>query len=292
MNAAFNAAATLLPDGTTLLLCRGEDRSGISHLCSARSKNGVDNWDIEDVSTLAPDQVNHPEETWGIEDPRITYLPEKERYAIAYTAYSEQGAVVSLALTADFKEFERLGPIITPWNKDAALFPRRFNGRWALIHRPMTGNHGAHMWLSYSEDLIHWGDHKMILKARKGSLWDANKIGLSPPPIETDRGWLILYHGVRETASGSIYRIGLALLDIEDPTRCLQRGDKWIFGPETNYELSGDVGNVVFPCGYTIGEDNDTLNLYYGGADTCMALAKGSIAEMLDWLDEHAIVDE
>ena len=125
----------------------------------------------------------------------------------------------------------------------------------------------------------------MILQARRGGWWDANKIGLSPPPIETSKGWLMIYHGVRQTPSGSLYRLGLALFDRETPERCLRRGDMWIFGPEEPYEREGDVGNVVFPCGFTIGTDGDTVNLYYGAADTCVALATGSIRRLLDWLE-------
>ena len=118
---------------------------------------------------------------------------------------------------------------------------------------------GAHIWISYSPDLRNWGGHKLVLPARKGAWWDANKVGLSPPLIETPRGWLMLYHGVRHTAAGCLYRLGLALLDLEHPEQCLARGDAWIFGPEAPYERNGDVGNVAFPCGYTIGADGDTL---------------------------------
>ena len=143
---------------------------------------------------------------------------------------------------------------------------------------------GAHIWISYSPDLRHWGSHKMIMQARRGGWWDANKIGLSPPPIETSKGWLMIYHGVRQTPSGCLYRLGLALFDRETPERCLRRGDTWIFGPEEPYEREGDVGNVVFPCGYTVAPDGDTVNLYYGAADTCVALATGSIQRLLDWL--------
>jgi predicted GH43/DUF377 family glycosyl hydrolase len=287
MNTVFNAGATLMPDGTTLLLCRVEERRGQSHLCTARSENGIDGWEIDEQPSLLSDPENYPEEIWGIEDPRITFLPELGKYAVAYTAFSRGGPGVSLALTDDFHRFERIGDVMPPWDKDAALFPHRFNGRWALLHRPTTSGHGAHVWLSYSPDLIHWGDHQLVLEARKGSWWDANKIGLSPPPIETDRGWLILYHGVRDTAAGSIYRLGMALFDLDDPAKCLLRGDEWIFGPEAPYELSGDVGDVVFPCGYTIQPDGDTIFLYYGAADTSIALATGSIREMLNWLESH-----
>jgi predicted GH43/DUF377 family glycosyl hydrolase len=128
-----------------------------------------------------------------------------------------------------------------------------------------------------------------VLRARRGPWWDANKVGLSPPLIETSEGWLMMYHGVRHTPAGCLYRLGLALLDLEDPRKCLLRSAKWMFGPETDYERTGDVGDVVFPCGYTLGDDGDTINLYYGAADTAIALATGSVGEMLDWLKKNSM---
>jgi len=291
VNSVFNAAAVLLADGDTLLLCRVEDRTGLSHLCAARSANGIDGWRIDATPTLKANPHDYPEELWGIEDPRITYVPELEQYAVAYTSFARGGPGVSLALTRDFKSFERFGVIMSPEDKDAALLPRRLNGDWALIHRPVTPT-GAHMWVSYSPDLRHWGGHKVMLEARRGGWWDANKIGLCSPPIETPKGWLTIYHGVRQTAAGSIYRLGLALFDLEKPEICLQRGDSWMFGPETPYERNGDVKDVVFPCGQTIAPDGDTIRLYYGAADSCVALATGSIRTLLAWLDAHSGMQE
>lgn len=288
VNSVFNCGAALLVDGTTLLLCRVEDRSGRSHLCAARSRDGLTGWSIDPAPTLLPDVERFPEEIWGIEDPRITYLAELNKYAVVYTSYSRGGPGVSLALTQDFRSFERYGVVMPPEDKDAALLPRRIGGHWALLHRPVTTWQGAHIWISYSPDLRHWGSHKLILRARRGSWWDANKIGLSPPPIETARGWLIVYHGVRQTAAGCLYRLGLALLDLQTPERCLQRSATWVFGPEEVYERQGDVANVVFPCGYTIAPDGDTLNLYYGCADTCIGVATASIRALLGWLERHA----
>jgi predicted GH43/DUF377 family glycosyl hydrolase len=284
INCVFNPGATRLADGTTLLLCRVEDRRGISHLCAARSRNGVDGWEIDPQPTLAPDPEHHPEEIWGVEDPRVTFVPELKKFAVTYTSYSRGGPGVSLALTEDFRSFDRVGAIMPPDDKDAALLPRRIGGNWALLHRPMTGS-GAHIWISYSPDLRHWGSHRMILQARRGAWWDANKIGLSPPLIETPRGWLMIYHGVRQTPAGCLYRLGLALFDLATPERCLHRGETWIFGPAEPYEREGDVNNVVFPCGYTT--EGDTLNLYYGAADTSICLATGNIPALLDWLETN-----
>jgi len=268
-------------------LCRVEDRRGLSHLCAARSANGIDGWKIDAHPTMPADPENFPEEAWGIEDPRITYLPELNKYAVVYTAYGRGGPGVALALTTDFVRFDRYGVIMQAEDKDACLLPRRIDGHWALIHRPVSFK-TAHMWISYSDDLRNWGGHKMMLEARLGGWWDADKIGLSPPPIETPQGWLVIYHGVKRNAAGVIYRLGLALFDLESPQLCLKRGDEWVFTPEEPYERRGDVDNVVFPCGYTLAGDGDTLNLYYGAADTSIAVATGSVKAMLAWLNDHA----
>jgi len=286
VNSVFNAGATLLKDGTTLLLCRVEDRSGISHFCAARSSNGIDNWKIDPRPTLLSNPDNFPEELWGIEDPRITFVKELKKYVIVFTAFTRDGPGVALALTKDFKKFERYGVIMPPEDKDAALLPYRINGHWAMIHRPVSAAR-AHMWISYSPDLKNWGKHILMMDARKGAWWDANKIGLSPPPIETPEGWLVIYHGVKQTCAGCIYRLGLALFELDNPEVCIKRGNEWMFAPEAPYEQNGDVGNVVFPCGYTIEPDGDSINFYYGAADTSIALATASIKEMLKWLDEH-----
>jgi predicted GH43/DUF377 family glycosyl hydrolase len=285
-NTVFNAGATLLPSGETLLLARVEDRRGISHLTAARSSNGVSDWVVDAEPTLMPDPENFPEEVWGIEDPRITWVEELGQYVIAYTAFSTSGPLVSLALTRDFRTFERKGAVMTPEDKDAALFPRRFNGRWALIHRPIGASptNKANIWISFSPDLTHWGDHSVVIEARRGAWWDANKVGLSPPPIETPEGWLVIYHGVRNTPAGALYRLGLALLDLDDPRRVILRGDEWVFGPEDSYERVGDVSDVVFPCGVTHRPESGEVRLYYGAADTAIAMATGQITEIVDWL--------
>jgi len=291
VNSVFNPGATRLSDGTTLLLCRVEDRRGHSHLCAARSVNGVDDWKIDAKPTLYPDPEHYPEELWGIEDPRITYVNELKKFAVVYTAYSHEGPCVALALTEDFVTFERYGEIMSPDDKDAALLPYRIGDYWALIHRQVSGPQ-SHIWISYSSDLRHWGSHRIMLESRRGAWWDANKIGLSPPPIETPQGWLVIYHGVKMNASGCIYRLGLALFDLHSPEKCLRRGDEWVFGPEEPYELFGDVNKVAFPCGYTIAPDGDTLHLYYGGADTSICLATGSIRTMLEWLEQKGKIAE
>jgi len=280
----FNAGASLLPDGSTILLCRVEDRRGLSHLCAARSANGVDGWQIDREPTLMPNAELYPEEVWGIEDPRITYVPELKKFAVSYTSYSRGGPGVSLALTEDFRSFERFGVIMVPDDKDAALLPRRINGFWALIHRPMTPL-GAHIWISYSPDLRHWGSHKLMLEARRGAWWDANKIGMSPPPIETSRGWLMIYHGVRRTPSSSIYRLGLALFDIKEPEKMPDpRGFLDVCargGVRTSRRCPRRGISLRLHSGNGWGHYQSLLR----AADSSIALARGSIRRLLAWLD-------
>lgn len=280
VNTVFNPAATMF-DGKVLLLARVEDRRGFSHLTKAVSEDGVSNWIIDRNPTLEPDP-DYPEEAWGLEDPRITYVEELAKYAVVYTAYSESGPTVCMALTEDFVNFERIGSVMPPEDKDAALFPKKFEEKWMLIHRPIE--HGAHIWISSSENLKYWGDHRILINARPGGWWDANKVGLCAQPLETPDGWLILYHGVRQTASGAIYRLGLALLDQEDPTKVLRRSDEWIFGPKESYEKEGDVRDIVFPCGWVTDKNNGKVKMYYGAADTSIALAAASISDLLAYI--------
>jgi predicted GH43/DUF377 family glycosyl hydrolase len=284
VNSVFNPGAVRLADGQTLLLARVEDRTGISHLTAARSQDGITDWQIDRQPTFAPDPTNYPEEEWGVEDARIVYLAELEQYAVTYTAYSARGPLVSLALTRDFKSFERRGMIMQPEDKDAAFFPKRIGGKWALIHRPVRPGSTADIHLSFSADLQHWSDSSVLLESRRGNWWDANKIGLCSPPIQTVEGWLLIYHGVRVTGAGVIYRVGLALLDLEDPTRIIRRGDEWVMSPREPYEIIGDVGYVVFPCGQVVDELTGEIRLYYGAADSSIAVAHGNLNEVLDWL--------
>jgi len=283
-NTVFNAGACQVRDETVLLV-RVEDRRGHSHLTVARSKDGVSNWQIDSKASFAADPANYAEEAWGVEDPRVTWVEDRGHWVIAYTAYSPNGPLVSLAETKDFNSFNRIGAVMPPENKDAAVFPRRFGNRYAMIHRPVaSGRAGANMWISFSPNLVHWGEHQALLHARRGAWWDAGKIGLGPPPLETDEGWLILYHGVRVTAGGCLYRLGLALLDLDDPGRVIRRSDEWVFGPELPYERLGDVNGVVFPCGWILDNPSGEIRLYYGGADTCLALATAQFSDILDYL--------
>lgn len=280
VNTVFNPAATMY-NNQVLLLARVEDRRGFSHFSRAMSVNGKDLWDIYEKPVLSP-TTTCPEESWGVEDPRITYIEELRKYAVVYTGYSSSGPMVRLSLTTDFIHFGDSISIMPPEDKDAALFPKRIFGRWALIHRPIE--HGSHIWISYSENLKDWGDHQVLLPTRPGSWWDSAKVGLCTPPLETKEGWLFVYHGVKQTAAGHIYRLGLALLDLQNPNKVLKRSTSWVFGPREIYEKTGDVPDVVFPCGWILNEKTDELSLYYGAADTSICLATAQMSDVLEYV--------
>lgn len=282
VNAVFNPAAAQVGD-TTVVLARVEDLRGISHLTVARSANGVDGWAIDPEPLLAPD-AEIESERWGFEDPRVVFVPELERWVITCTAYGPAGPAVFLATTEDFLTVERHGCIRHPEDKNAALLPHRIDGKWVLFHRPKTEYGGAHgeIMLSRSADLESWSAPEQVLRPREGAWWDASRIGIGPPPLETKHGWLLIYHGVKEMVGGSVYRVGLALLDRDEPTLVLHRLPNWILGPGAPYERIGDVPNTVFPCGLVHDPATDMIRLYYGAADTTICLATARLGDLLD----------
>ncbi len=280
VNAVFNPGAVRM-NAQTLLLVRAEDMRGFSHLTVARSADGFTGWQIDPAPTFEANQESR-EEKWGVEDPRIVWLEEQKQFAITYISFSEGGPVVSLAITKNFRTFARLGALLPPEDKDACLFPRRFKGRFALIHRPIVRGE-AHMWISFSPDLKHWGDHRTLIMTRS-AYWDCHRVGLGCQPVETDQGWLIVYHGVRSTSAGAIYRVGLALLDLEEPWKVLRRSDEWVLGPRETYERVGDVGDVVFPTGAVVRKETKQLNLYYGAADCTIAIATANLSDVMDYV--------
>ena len=282
VNAVLNAAAARV-DGSTVLLVRVEDRRGISHLTVARSKNGLDEWAVEPEPLLAPDE-DVASEQWGFEDPRVVWVEELGRFVITCTAYGPAGPAVYLATTEDFTTVERYGVIRHPEDKNAALLPHRVDGKWLLLHRPKTEFGGARgeILLSRSADLDSWSTPEQVMQPRTGAWWDSLRIGIGPPPLRTEHGWLLLYHGVKSTVGGDIYRVGLALLDLDEPPRVLRRPPSWVLAPQADYERTGDVPNVVFPCGLIHDTATGEVRLYYGAADTSICLATAQLDELLE----------
>ncbi|HEY3378873.1 MAG TPA: glycosidase [Armatimonadota bacterium] len=285
----FEANGVLNPgvacvDGEVVLLLRIELRQGISQIRVARSHNGVDSWRIADHPLLEPDLPDYPFEEWGCEDAGVTQLGPRE-WIIAYTAYSRYGPSVALAITHDFESVERLGVVHSPTNKDATVFPQKFDGIWLMLHRPVTGGQ-EHIWYASSpHDLDHWSQPGVLLPVRGGPWWDGLRIGVGAPPLLTDQGWLLIYHGVKELGRQPIYRLGLALLDRDNPRKVLARAAEWAFAPSAPYETSGLLPNVVYTCG-ALNRDGQ-LWMYYGAADTVIGLAHARVSDLLDFVWEH-----
>lgn len=281
-SAIFNPAAVSF-GGETVLLARVEDMRGISHLALCRSKDGVTNWTVAPAPALVPDPVNYPEEQWGFHDPRVSWIEERKEFAVVYTTHSRWGPQVSLATTKDFKKFDRWGSILPPGHRDAALFPRRFDGRMAILHRSVIEGRDSSIWIAFSNDLGHWGDHRLLLESRQGPWWDAHHVGLCPPPMETPEGWLVLFYGTGHLAGGHPLRLGLALLDLEDPRRVLHRSQEWVFGPQETYERDGHKRGVIFPCGWLHDASDGKIRLYYGAGRSSVCLADANFKEVLDY---------
>jgi len=284
----FPAEAVLNPGATeqggeVVLLLRVEYATGYSSIYVARSRNGVDGWRIEKEPILAHGLPEWRYEQWGCEDARVVRLEEEKCWYITYTAYSLAGPAVGLARTTDLVTAERVGLIFSPNNKDAALFPRRFDGRWAVLHRPDAGGGVENIWIAFSPDLVHWGEPHCVLPEGPGPAWDAQKVGAGPPPLLTKDGWLLLYHGVKLYAGQYVYRVGVALLDEKRPHKLLARSPCNIFKAMAIYEMAGLVSNVVFPTGLLL--RGDELWMYYGAADTCVCLATAKLADVLATLE-------
>ena len=265
--AVFNAAAAE-KDGKVHIVYRAAGRPYVSRLGLAISPDGYT------ISERLPHPIYEPQdpsESRGVEDPRITCLDG--RYYMLYTAYDGHMYCVAMAESDDLVHWQRRGIVLPDMlNKDAALFPRKIDGSFCMGHRL-----APNMWLAWSDDCCHWYRMEVLAQPRPGT-WDSVRIGLSGPPIHTPEGWVVLYHGVDPQG---VYRQGIMLLDLDDPRRVVRRQDEPILEPETDYELHGDVPNVVFSCGHVVRDD--TLIVYYGGADTVIGIATCPMGEIRDW---------
>lgn len=260
-----------------LLLLRVEGQQGYSFFALARSRDGLE-FTVDDEPCMLPAR-EAPWDIWeehGIEDPRLTVIDGV--YYIVYTACGRYGHVIALATTEDFKTYTRIGMISEPGNKDGLLFPEKIDGMYARLDRPI-GNGIGSVWISFSPDLLNWGRSQFVFGPRP-RYWDTYRIGASAVPIRTKFGWLEIYHGVKMTSSGPIYRAGAIMLDGDDPTKVIGRALAPLLSPREDYERIGDVGNVVFACGAIV-EDDGQVKVYYGGADTAICVATGNLDEII-----------
>ena len=213
-----------------------------------------------------------------MEDPRICVIDGK--YLITYSAYSRNGVRIALAKTNDFVSFERISLITQADYRNVVIFPEKINNLYVRLDRPHSGISPWSIWISYSPDLIHWGDSKILIKPMFYH-WDEMKVGPGATPIKTDKGWLNIYHGVYKTMDGAIYRLGVALHDLKDPSKIIGIADDWVLQPEDPWEIIGYVHNVVFCCG-AVAEDDGTIKIYWGGADSVICAGTALIADLVD----------
>jgi predicted GH43/DUF377 family glycosyl hydrolase len=261
-----------------IMIFRSHKLNGRSILGKAESDDGfVFNVDKEPFMIPAAEGIFKEYEEYGIEDPRIIFLDGE--YLITYSAYSRHGVRVGLAKTRDFKSVERFSLITEADFRNVVIFPEKFNGLYARLDRPHSEISPWSIWISYSPDLKYWGESKLIMKPLQYH-WDEMKIGPGAPPIKTPRGWLNIYHGVFPTMDGCVYRLGVALHNLEDPSQIIAVGDEWILQPEEVYETTGYVHNVVFTCG-AVPEKDGSIKIYWGGADKVICVGTANIEHLV-----------
>lgn len=277
-------AAVVKHRGEYIMLFRSHLRTGRSIIGLARSDDGFRfTASPRPFLTPAQDGPFAAYEEFGVEDPRVTCIDDE--YLITYSAYSRHGVRIALAKTSDFVEVDRFSLITEADYRNVVIFPEKFNGRYARLDRPHSEIAPWSIWISYSPDLRYWGESTLVMKPEPYH-WDEMKIGPGAPPIRTEQGWLSIYHGVFKTMAGAVYRLGVALHDLEDPARIIGVGDSWILQPEDPWEVTGYVHNVVFTCG-TVAEPDGTVKIYWGGADTVMCVGEASVSELVALCREH-----
>ncbi len=252
----------------------------VSHLRLAISTDGTTIDEIEPQPALAPLE---PYEEFGVEDPRITKIGDT--YYITYVGVSRHGIVTALASTKDFLTYDRHGVILPPENKDVVLFPEKINGKYWMIHRPYPNTRFGmpEMWLASSPDLLNWGDHHPLLGGRED--WESERVGAGPPPILTDAGWLVIYHGVHKPdphEGMGVYSVGGVLLDRNDPSKIIARAKSPFMVPQTEHERNGYVPDVVFPTGVVT--EGDDLLIYYGAGDSHICVVRRPLGEICDYI--------
>jgi predicted GH43/DUF377 family glycosyl hydrolase len=277
--ATVHNAAVVKHEGKYIMIFRSHKRNGRSILGKAESEDGY-NFIVDDKPFMIPATMGvfKEYEAYGIEDPRIIFMDGE--YLITYSAYSRHGVRIGLAKTKDFKTVERFSLITESDYRNVVIFPEKFQGLYARLDRPHSEISPWSIWISYSPDLKYWGESKLIMKPLQYH-WDEMKIGPGAPPVKTSRGWLNIYHGVFPTMDGSVYRLGVALHDLKDPSKIIAIGDEWILQPEEIYEITGYVHNVVFTCG-AIPEDDGSIKIYWGGADKVMCVGTARLDDLVD----------
>jgi len=286
-NSIFNSAVVPF-EGAYAGVFRVDDMTRTMNIHAGRSENGVD-WQIDHepiVFKAADERTEHIQGQFvHAYDPRVT--PIEDRYWVSWcNNYNGHGPTIGIGWTTDFREFTQVENAFLPFNRNGVLFPRKVGGAYAMYSRPSDNGHTPFGDIYYSEspDMVHWGRHRHVMSPIAWT-WQGTKIGAGPTPIETDEGWLLLYHGVLTSCNGFVYSMGVALMDLDEPWRVIARSKDYVLAPHAPYEQIGDVQNVFFPCAALT--DGDRISVYYGAADTVTGLAHGHISDLITFARER-----
>lgn len=265
---------------------RADHKHGKALLHVGFSADGL-HWEITDEEIHWVDEQGRPYPPNYAYDPRLVKLDDTY-YIVWCTDFG--GAALGLGMTKDFREFVRLENPFVPFNRNGVLFPRKVNGNYLLLSRPSDSGHTpfGDIFLSESPDLTYWGKHKRVMTRGGSGWWQGTKIGGGPIPIETTEGWLLFYHGVSGTANGFVYSMGAALLDLDSPSQVLYRTRDYLLTPEKPYETTGFVPNVVFPCATLHDAATGRIAIYYGAADTYVAVAYTQVALLIEYMKNNS----
>ncbi|MGP3778105.1 glycoside hydrolase family 130 protein [Halanaerobium saccharolyticum] len=283
-NSIFNSAVVPYKEGFAGVF-RVDDKARNMNIHAGKSKDGI-NWDIEPEPIefdYDKDEIGKSEYKY---DPRVVAMDGKY-YVMWCNGY--HGPTIGLGYTEDFKNFTQMENSFLPFNRNGVLFPRKINDKYVMLSRPSDNGHTpfGDIFLSQSNNLVHWGEHRYVMGSKGG--WQSTKIGPGPAPIETSEGWLLIYHGVLNSCNGFVYSMGAALLDLEKPWQVKYRTEPYLLSPQEDYECVGDVPNVAFPCAALHDPDTGRMAIYYGGADTVVALAYTKIDELVEFIKNNSL---
>ena len=279
-------SAVLMVDGKYVGIFRCEDKRGVPDLYLGRSDDGA-NWVLETKPITMYNEDGSVFTYPYAYDPRLIKI--EGVYYIVFCADIE-GPSIYIAKTTDFKRFDKIPTGFLPFNRNGVLFPEKINGKYKMLSRPSDDGNTpfGNIYISESEDLIYWGRHQLLMKNfYKGSYWERMKIGAGPAPIKTNEGWLLIYHGVQSTCNSLTYSFGVALLDLEDPSKVKYRTTRYLLAPEELYETTGFTTNVIFPCSAIV-DSKGHITIYYGVADTNMAIAFTTVEKLLEFVKKYS----
>ncbi|MEX1269569.1 MAG: glycoside hydrolase family 130 protein [Balneolaceae bacterium] len=282
--ATVHNAGVVKHDGRYIMLFRSHRQNGRSIIGRADSEDGY-HFTVHPEPFMIPAEngLFAEYEEYGVEDLRI--CPLDGSYFLCYSAYSRHGVRIGLARTSDFETIERISLISQADMRNVVIFPEKIQDRYVRLDRPHSQISDWSIWISYSPDLVHWGESRLLIKSEPYH-WDEMKIGPGAPPLKTKKGWLNIYHGVFNTMAGAVYRLGVALHDLEDPARVIGVADPWILQPEDPWEVNGYVSNVVFTCG-AVAEPDGSVKIYWGGADSVMCAGTANINDLVQLCTDY-----